>query len=511
MTTFETSYSLIKYIRRLYKYSFKSILKTTSFLLIALPVVAYGQITFVYTSNQPNILFDKDAAHFPQLSTLLNDLRSKKETSTLFLQGGDNFAPSAISMFDNASNIIALANIMETSLYSVGKRELVYDIDVLSLRAHEAQFPIVSSNLRDIRTGSEVEGLFNSYDFDIEGTNISVASLINKRVIVAYGPKNADLANSLVTLDNIIENQKEADLKILMTDLEEEPSLKIAEAYDFDIIFVAIDGPDRSITVNDTLVVFGGGQDGDTILVNYDPNKTPTITSVVEPLNKYLPDPKILGFIKKYENRITSLHNDVIAVTKSKFTTKKNIIRTRETALANIFADAIRDKAQTQIAILNSGAIRNSKNYPVDYQITRGDIQSELPFGGHHVSVELNGATIIDMMENSLSRIEHQDGRFLNVSGMSLIYDSSAPIGQRVQSIKINQHPLDIRKTYSVAIPSFYAQGGDDYSMLMGLKTIDGHFNIQKTWHVIAQYLAERKFLKAGPLERMVNVIKHEN
>ena len=120
---------------------------TCVFLCTSLTVNA--QLNIVYTSNQPDILLKKNIAHFPHLSTLLKELRNNHNNTTLFLHGGDSFSPSAISLFDNANNIIALANKMDVSLYSVGKRELTYDIDILSLRSLDAQFPIISSNVID--------------------------------------------------------------------------------------------------------------------------------------------------------------------------------------------------------------------------------------------------------------------------------------------------------------------------------------------------------------------------
>ncbi|MCV2403413.1 bifunctional metallophosphatase/5'-nucleotidase [Marinomonas sp. C2222] len=474
--------------------------------ILFLSAPAISKVTIVYTSNQPNILLDKEVAHFPQLSTLLNTLRSEESENTLFLQGGDNFSPSAISMFDDASNIIALANMMEASLYSVGKRELTYDVDVLSLRALEAQFPIISSNLLDSRSGSTLEGLFRMYDFNVDDINISVASLVNKRVLVAYTPEYAQLTDINHTLEEIQRNQANADIKILMTDLEESPSIDIARKYDFDLILVAIDGKDKVIQIDDTLVAFGGGQDGDTIVITYEQTNKPTLSASIEDLSLYEPDPQIVSFVEKYRSRISSLYQTKIAVANSPFTTKREIIRTQETPLANTFADAIREYTKAQIAVLNSGAIRNSADYPKGYNFTRGDIQSELPFGNHTVVVKLSGNTIKAMMENALSRIEHVDGRFLNVSGMKVTYDSSAPPGSRVRSISVANQPLNDSQQYEVAIPSFYAQGGDDYSMLKNLEVAKKSFSKKRNWLVIAQYLEEKQTLTAEPLGRMVDI-----
>jgi len=471
-----------------------------------------AKVTLVYTSNQPDILYNKNIAHFPQLATFLNTLKKNKDSETLFLHGGDSFSPSAMSLFDNANNVIALANRMDVSLYAVGKRELTYDVDILSLRAHDAQFPIVSSNVIDFRTHAPIEGVFSTYDFHIDGSRISVATIINPRVMVTYAPKFAEIIDSDKAFKEIARHQEGADLKILMTDLEEQASIELAKKHNFDLILVAIDGPDKVLKINNTQMVLAGGQDGETAIIEFNSqNTTNKVVASIESLDKYSPDPEILSFIDKYKSRLGNLYNEQIAVAESDFTTVKKLIRTRETALANVFADAVKEDARTEIAIVNSGSIRKSENYAKGYQFTRGDIQSEFPFGGHHVVIEINGANILAMLENSLSRIEFEDGRFLNVSGMQVTYNSLAPVGKRVLSVKIGDKPLNEQQTYSMAIPDFYLKGGDEYSMLENAKTTSNLFNKQRTWHVVAQYFSKHKKIIAPALIRMVDTAKHEN
>ena len=485
---------------------FTWLLLTLCIMLITCSVQA--KVTIVYTSNQPDILFKKDNAHFPQLSTLLKALRAQHNSNTLFLHGGDSFSPSAMSLFDSANNIIALANLMDVSLYAVGKRELTYDVDNLSLRAQDAQFPIVTSNVLDNRSHTIVEGLFSTYNFAIDNSTISIASIINPRVLVTYGPQFAEILDMKVVLEQIKSQQKNADLKILMTDLEVSASLAIAREQDFDLILVAIDGPDKVIAIDNTVIAIGGGQDGDTIIIEFDKGAEESLQVRTEILDKYFPDPEVLAFIDKYQLRLGRLYDEQIAVADSHFTTNKSIIRTRETALANIFTDAVKDKAKTQIAIVNSGSIRNSAIYNKGHKFTRGDIQSEFPFGGHHVSIEINGATIIEMMENSLSRIEYEDGRFLNVAGMQVLYNSKAPVGSRVVSIVVANAPLDELTLYSVSIPDFYLAGGDNYKMLENKKITSNIFNKLRTWHVVAEYFSRQKNIIAPPLNRMVDIAK---
>lgn len=502
----------LEYIYNKHFVSVRRLTISAAFVLInTFCTVSYAKTTLVYTSNQPNILVEKDVAHFPQLGTLLQELRDQPENNTLFFHGGDSFSPSAISLFDKARNIISLANLMDVSLYSVGKRELTYDVDVLSLRALDAQFPIITSNLTDARNDKRIEGLFDNYQFEVDNQTIFVSSLINPRTLVSYAPKHAAITKHAMAMKRIEAQQKGADFKILMTDIERESALKLAQNSDFDLILVAIDGPDESIQINNTTLVLGGGQDGDAVVIELDNHAENRIKVSIANLSDYLADPVLSDFIDKYQQRLGSLYKEKIATAANPFTTQKKLIRTRETALANVFTDALKEFAETDVAILNSGSIRNSVDYSGNHRFTRGDIQREFPFGGYYVAIEISGADLKSMMENALSRIEHVDGRFLNVSGMSVTYNSKHEPGNRVKSVSIAGSPVIEQKLYTLAMQDFFLKGADNFDMLKGKKTINNLFNKSRIWNIVADYFSEKKIIKTPNMGRLKDQASHEN
>jgi 2',3'-cyclic-nucleotide 2'-phosphodiesterase (5'-nucleotidase family) len=46
--------------------------------------------------------------------------------------------------------------------------------------------------------------------------------------------------------------------------------------------------------------------------------------------------------------------------------------------------------------------------------------------------------------------------------------DPRGPPGDRVRDVRVGGQPLDLRKTYSVAIPDYLLKGGDDYTVFAG-------------------------------------------
>ena len=51
------------------------------------------------------------------------------------------------------------------------------------------------------------------------------------------------------------------------------------------------------------------------------------------------------------------------------------------------------------------------------------------------------------------------------VSGLSVLYDLSAPPGSRVRKVTVGGQPLEATHRYSVGTDAFLADGGDGYTM----------------------------------------------
>ena len=80
--------------------------------------------------------------------------------------------------------------------------------------------------------------------------------------------------------------------------------------------------------------------------------------------------------------------------------------------------------------------------------------------------IELSGADLAAALEHSVSRIELDSGRFLQIAGMKFVYHSAAPVGSRVMEITIGGSPLESTSTYTVATNDFLVRGGDGFESL---------------------------------------------
>ena len=165
-------------------------------------------------------------------------------------------------------------------------------------------------------------------------------------------------------------------------------------------------------------------------------------------------------------------------------------VRTRETNLGNLAADSTIWGAQqsgfasVDVALKNGGGIRDSITGP---SIIRLAIQAALAFDNTLTVLELTGAQLLAAMENAVSRADTEDGRFPQVAGMVLAFDTtfapveakqSISVPSRVRQLSITRHDgnvvnlvmdgvadaVALSDTFVVATNSFTASGGDGYA-----------------------------------------------
>src|SRR5262249_10950848 len=90
-------------------------------------------------------------------------------------------------------------------------------------------------------------------------------------------------------------------------------------------------------------------------------------------------------------------------------------VRTREAAIGNFIADAMRWSAQTEVAVTNGGGVRGDKIYPPGTTITRREVLAELPFGNRLVTIAVGGIALRPGMKTALPHLPAPSGRFPRV------------------------------------------------------------------------------------------------
>jgi 5'-nucleotidase len=167
----------------------------------------------------------------------------------------------------------------------------------------------------------------------------------------------------------------------------------------------------------------------------------------------------------------------------------KSEVRTKETLIGNIIADAMKADAlhkgyEVDFAMENGGGIRfNQENRPSGIYsaglITSEMVDEMLPFGNSNAIVTITGKELKSILERSVAQLPLAQGPFLQLSKeIKITIDTSkAPQvideltepnaiifnGNRIKSIKINNSEYDSLKTYKVVTSDFIANGDDGY------------------------------------------------
>ncbi len=178
----------------------------------------------------------------------------------------------------------------------------------------------------------------------------------------------------------------------------------------------------------------------------------------------------------------------------------------KETVLGNLFADAMKASAKSDIAFIAADY------FTADITVAKGtvstaDILKALESPDDSIAIiKLTGDQIQRGMERSLFLQPKFNSGFLQFSGMTVTYKSENDADKRVLSIKIGDNALESGKTYKVAMPAPLAKGGLSYFKIW--KPSDSDKNTEKSISsAVTSYLSDHKTLAKGE-ERLVNKSK---
>lgn len=154
-------------------------------------------------------------------------------------------------------------------------------------------------------------------------------------------------------------------------------------------------------------------------------------------------------------------------------------IRSQETNLGNLLADAVRAFYDVEIALVNSGAIRCDRIVESADSNTALSIRDAIeisPFGNAFVVKRVYGKVLTEALENSVSDA-HTDGRFLQLSGLKMSMDWECPEGNRISDVRFHAQTGSLEKlkpdrAYTVAMVDFIGSGFDGYTCFQDSETL---------------------------------------
>ncbi|MCP4384236.1 MAG: bifunctional metallophosphatase/5'-nucleotidase [Hyphomicrobiales bacterium] len=438
-------------------------------------------ITFVQT-NDIDRMNEKDGrGGFARLATVVEAERAKGPT--FFIHSGDTLSPSILSGLDKGAHIIDILNNMNVDMLVPGNHEFDFGPEVFRQRIGEATFPVIASNLTEA-DGSAIANTVDTKMTEVDGVKLGFYGLTTEDTRVVSSPGDIVIAPAVeIGVAKTAElRDAGADLVIGVMHTPIDDDLALARAAAGDLILTGHDehllafhngrtamteseSQANSVVITEITVIKEEDDDG-SVDVSWHPTFRIVDTADVEP------HAEIAALVETYSDRLDEEMKVEIGTIETPLDSRRASVRSEETAIGNLIADAMRQAVDADIAITNGGGIRADREYESGTALSRGDILAELPFGNKTVKLQLSGAAIHAALENGFSQVENGAGRFPQVSGLVVETNYGRPAGERVLSIMVNGAPLDHDATYTLATNDYMARGGDGYSVLSEGKSL---------------------------------------
>ncbi len=445
---------------------------------------ATARITFVlasdiYLMNEQRLADGKVRGGYARLAAVVKAERAKG-VPVIFAHAGDALSPSLMSGLDQGAHVITLTNMIAPDVFVPGNHEFDFGKAAFLKRMAEARFPLIAANLR-APDGKPLPGFKDRAILTFDGIRVGITG---------------------ATLDDTPKVSTSEDLKFTptMEAMKAQSEALRAEGADFLVAVVhAGRGQDYALNAAGLVDLILTGHDHDLFVTydersamveaTYDAHSVVAVDVSIDVSEKngrrtmtwspqfriidtadVTPDAEVAAAVARYEQELSREMDVPLGSTAVELDSRSATVRTREAAIGNLLADAMRASTGADVALTNGGTIRAGRVYAAGSPISRRNILEELPFSNRLVTVEIVGRELKRAIETGLQALPDASGRFPQVSGMTVEADASRPVGSRVIAIKVGGQPLDEARTYTVATNDFLARGGDGYDMLRDAK-----------------------------------------
>ena len=449
-----------------------------------------------------------------EAATLIRGERAR-QINTVVTYGGDLISPSFMSSLTQGSQMIALMNDVGVDYAAFGNHDFDFGPEVLAERIAESKFVWLATNTRNAE-GKPFAG-------------------VHPIAIRRFGPTVLGFF-ALLTPDTATDSSPGPDVVFLPPQRTAEDAVTTLRAAGADVVIALTHeslAADRALAqaVAGIDLILGGGEEGAVAtqergvpilkaglnlqtLVSVDLPIDKTAGSPLQLLTSYRllptsgvkPNPGIAARIAAYRQEFDHRLAERVAMLSTELDSRLATVRSAESSMGDVIADAMLDASHADAAIMNGGGIRGDRLYAAGSVLTRKDIQRELPFANTLVLVELSGSALLRALENGVSQVAQQGGRFPQVAGLSFSFDPGKPVGRRISKVLIRGAPLDSKKLYTLAINDYLARGGDGYDSLRDAKRLPVEIEGRGLNEIVVDYLKAKDQVALTPGERIRKV-----
>ena len=449
------------------------------------------------------------------------------------VDAGDAVQGGPIGTLTRGEYLVDIMNQVGYDIFTPGNHEYDYQMPRMLELMDQLDATVVSSNFLDLSTGESVFAPYTilSYgDVDVAYVGITTPESFTKSTPAYFQDEDGNYLYSFcedesgqALYDNVqasvdAARTEGADYVVAVAHLGVDVSSApwrstdvIANTHGIDVM---IDG--HSHTAIDGQEVLN--EDGETVLLNQTGTKLAALGQVViDPdtgeisaglITEYQErDQDTQAFVDSINQEFSTVLSQVVASTDVALTTVdpstgERIIRSQETNLGDLCADAYREVLDADVGLINGGGIRADI---AAGEITYGDIISVHPYNNQATSVRVTGQQLLDALELGARYTPYENGGFLHASGLTYTIDTTIPSSvvtdvqdnfvrvdgaYRVKDVMVGGEPLDLERTYVVASHDYMLlSGGDGMTMFDGAEVVKDR--VMPDSEVLIQYIRD--------------------
>ena len=453
------------------------------------PESVVRKIVILYTNDEHGWMEASDSnGGAPGMMGLWREQEGYTEDGPfLILSGGDMWTGPVISTWFEGESMVEVMNAMGYDAAAIGNHEFDFGLNELRDRIAQAEFPFLSANIREKKTGKTPEAVFPYIIEEVNGVKIGLIGLSSI--------DTPQLTNPTTVAEFNFISYQEALSKVASTAKSEgaEMLIVIAHACFSEIRSLA------GMAAKSGVVLIGGGHchevlssklNGITIIesgsfmdgyvrvdIAFD-----TVTDTVIEINTQLrenrdgiPNQEVEAVIATWRDRLDDRLDRVIGYVEQP-------ILLNSDAMFNLVTDAwLKAYPTADVALNNRGGFR--QDIPAG-EIRLSTIFGVLPFNNVLVDVELNGAALIE---------EIKRGQPV-VAGMTTLGGYTLTDGT----------PIDLSGTYHVLINDFMYAGGDGYTFQ--IQDPDA-YNTSIDWRQpVIEWISELNSTPEDPLDNSLDI-----
>ena len=436
------------------------------------------EVTFLHVNDVYEHAPQDGWGGLAELATLIDAERAAARGPVVFTFGGDLISPSLASGETKGRHMIEIFNLLAPDAAVLGNHEFDFGAAVAAERIGESRFPWLGANVT-APDGRLFGGARASVLKDLApGVTLGIAGVLTRDTATLARAEGVSFGDELPALRAAFDDLRRqgATLLVALTHLDLEEDRGIAR--DLRGVSLVLGGHDHdpaSILENGVLLLRAGQNAhwlGKAVL-RVEPRAgdlaraRPSFWGFV-PNRGTAPAPRLVPIIAAIEDRLAQTMAEPLVTLTAPLDSRTGTVRTREAAIANMVADALRAHFGADAALINGGGLRGDREYPAGHVLTRRDLAREMPFGNSVVLLEVSETELRRALNHGLSEIERGSGRFPQVSGLTVAYDPGAPAEARVKDILVGGQPLDPGRRYTLATTNYLQGGGDGYDVLQG-------------------------------------------